>query len=277
MEKDRNYFENKFKDFKSAPPLTVWKDIESGLVQKERRKKAIFFMRIAAGLLLLITALWFTFSNSDINENKLAKEEIKNNESADRQLNEELQPIIRNSIASIDSDNQKKLIWPEKEIKTEQKINTDSKAGRNEINNRNADKTELRTKKDLPFTDSIKNNKRPIQKIQQETELKKPLLAKLENDSLQRNELKREELLIADADIKNKAEERSIDNGDAKSITIILRPKNKENLASNDNHQDEKSKFEQFKEALNKDLYKQTIRLGEVPDLAFNKLKLRSN
>ncbi|QNL22794.1 hypothetical protein HZR84_12870 [Hyphobacterium sp. CCMP332] len=277
MEKDRNYFENKFKDFKSAPPLTVWKDIESGLVLKERRKKAIFFVRIAAGLLLLITALWFTFSKSGIKENKLASEEIKNIERVEGKSNSELQPIIRNSIASIDSENQKKLIWPEKEIKTEQKINTDSKARRNVINDRNADKTELRTIKDLPFTDSIKNNTRPIEKIQQEAELKKPLLAKLENDSLQKNEHKREELLIADADIKNKAEEGSIDNGDAKSITIILRPKNRENLASNDNGSDEKSKFEQFRESLNKDLYKQTIRLGEVPDLAFNKLKLRSN
>ncbi len=277
MDKDKKYFENKFKDFKSAPPLTVWKDIESGLIQKERRKKGYFFMRIAAGLLLLITALWFSLSNSGIKENKLTKVENSKIENANERLNEDIKPEIRNAIASIDSENQMKLNWPGEENSSEVIIDTKKETKTNTSDEAKIKKTKHGDFEDLNLADSIKNNKHPIKIIQPELESKSTLLAKLGKDSLLQEKHYSDQILLADADLDNNSEKTSDKKDEAKSITIILRPKSRDNLASNDNSNDEKSKFEQFKESLNKDLYKQTIRLGEVPDLAFNKLKLRSN
>lgn len=278
MENDKKYFEKKFKDFESAAPLGVWNKIESGLDKKAGKRKTIIFMRIAAGLALLITAAWITWSSFNQETKKLAQDE----DSSKVEKTEKKQSPEKQQLAAIDSENQKKLIQPQKVEISEKDIRAVEQ--KTEVKNDNApersnkvqstQKEEVKGLKNDSQDNSDKNNESPkIDLIES-----RPLLAGNEIDSIQPLETELNEELLAQVETEKKTETEIQKESSSKSITIILRPKsNDEVLASNDEPDEEKGTYEKFKETINKDLYKYKIRLGEVPDLALNKLKLKSN
>ncbi len=276
MEKNKKYFEDKFKDFESAPPLGVWNDIESGLDKKARKRRAIIFMRIAAGLALLLTAAWFTWTSVANDENKLTHKDV---ESKIERVEEQKAPE-KEQIAAIDSKNLQKLIQPqniqspEKEIESVKKED-ETKSNIPNVESKKVQETPKEIVKDSIMQTEGKNKIDKIDFIEQRS-----LLAENEIDSMPTAQAPDHKELLAQAEttLESETNINTQKDSDAKSITIILRPKsNNEALALNEEPNDDKGTFEKFKESINNDYYKYKIRLGEVPDLALNKLKLKSN
>lgn len=275
MSSEQKYFKEKFQGFEPKPDLGVWKEIDGRLDARKAGLRRIAVFRIAAGILALIVSI-FVFLNAFQNTNdelaygpklKEEKTEIQKIESSKSPIveekNEESIKAVNSQKNYAKNNSKSELNTIEESVKTKEKVEskkdiTNAKEG---FQNENIIRNESIAKQE-----SGNNETFNIEKLQN-----KELIAELiENES----KLAQEPEIIEESILQNKtsgqANKNDIANPQIKSnsVTIVLKP-----------IEDETKKFsiKSFKRVLNRDFYKAKIPLGNLGDVAYNRINLGSN